>query len=34
MKPKSQIMCVLTDTHFLIPLGVFVLGLVMLIAVH
>jgi len=27
-------MCVLTDTHFLIPLGVFVLGLVMLIAVH
>jgi hypothetical protein len=34
MKSKSQLMCVLTDTHFLIPLAVFVLGLAMLIAVH
>ena len=34
MKSMSQIWCVLTDSHFLIPLGVFVLGLAMLIAVH
>jgi len=34
MKPKSQLMCVLTDSHFLIPLAVFVIGLAMLIAVH
>jgi hypothetical protein len=34
MKSKSQLMCVLTDTHFLIPLAVFVIGLAMLIAVH
>ncbi len=30
----SQLMCILTDTHFLIPLAVFVIGLAMLIAVH
>ncbi len=30
----SQLMCVLTDTHFLIPLAVFVIGIVMLIVVH
>jgi hypothetical protein len=34
MKSKSQLMCVLTDSHFLIPLAIFVIGLVMLIAVH
>jgi len=37
MKSTSQmspLMCVLTDTHFLIPLAVFVIGLAMLIAVH
>ena len=34
MKPKSQLMSVLTDSHFLIPLAVFVIGLAMLIAVH
>ena len=30
----SSLMCVLTDSHFLIPLAVFVFGLAMLIAVH
>jgi hypothetical protein len=34
MKSKSQLICVLTDSHFLIPLAVFVVGLAMLIAVH
>ena len=34
MNSKSQIWCVLTDSHFLIPLAVFVIGLAMLIAVH
>lgn len=34
MKTTSQIWCVLTDSHFLIPLAVFVVGVAMLIAVH
>ena len=34
MKFGSQLWCVLTDSHFLIPLAVFVFGLAMLIAVH
>ena len=34
MKTRSQLMCVLTDSQFLIPLAVFVVGLVMLIVVH
>jgi hypothetical protein len=34
MKTTSKIWCVLTDSHFLIPLAVFVVGVAMLIAVH
>jgi hypothetical protein len=34
MKTMSQLWCVLTDSHFLIPLAVFVIGVAMLIAVH
>ena len=34
MKSNSWIKCILTDSHFLIPLAVFVVGLAMLIAVH
>lgn len=34
MKTKSQTRAILTDSHFLIPLIVFFLGLGLLIAVH
>ncbi|KAA6455702.1 translocated intimin receptor Tir [Acidobacteria bacterium AB60] len=34
MKSTSRLMCVLSDSHFLIPLGVFVLGVALLIAMH
>lgn len=34
MKPEEHLKRVLTDSHFLIPLAVFLTGLVMLIAIH
>ena len=34
MNSKSQLWCVLTDSHFLIPLAVFIIGVATLIVVH
>jgi hypothetical protein len=34
LKPMPHVRNVLTDSHFLIPLAIFLIGLAMLIAVH